>query len=58
MQLFDVAYGRELVAELPKIVNPPFLVVAPGTRLGGQFRTPRRTRRRAQSPSPERSRTP
>src|SRR5258705_9216002 len=28
MQLFDAAYGRELVAELPKIVNPPFLVVA------------------------------
>ena len=27
MQLFDVAFGRELVAELPKIVNPPFLVV-------------------------------
>lgn len=27
MQLFDVAYGRELVAELPHIVNPPFLVV-------------------------------
>jgi glycerol-1-phosphate dehydrogenase [NAD(P)+] len=28
MQLFDVAYGRELVAELPKIVNPPFLVAS------------------------------
>jgi glycerol-1-phosphate dehydrogenase [NAD(P)+] len=28
MQLFDVAYGRELVAEIPKIVNPPFLVVS------------------------------
>jgi glycerol dehydrogenase-like iron-containing ADH family enzyme len=28
MQLFDVAYGRELVAELPKIVNPPFLIVS------------------------------
>jgi glycerol dehydrogenase-like iron-containing ADH family enzyme len=28
MQLFDVAYGRELIAELPKIVNPPFLVVS------------------------------
>ena len=28
MQLFDVAYGRELVPELPKIVNPPFLVVS------------------------------
>lgn len=27
MQLFDVAFGRELVAELPKMVNPPFLVV-------------------------------
>ncbi len=28
MQLFDVAYGRELYAELPKIINPPFLVVS------------------------------
>jgi glycerol-1-phosphate dehydrogenase [NAD(P)+] len=26
---FNVAYGRELIAELPKIVNPPFLVVVP-----------------------------
>jgi glycerol-1-phosphate dehydrogenase [NAD(P)+] len=28
MQLFDVAYGRELVPELAKIVNPPFLIVS------------------------------
>jgi glycerol dehydrogenase-like iron-containing ADH family enzyme len=28
MLLFDVAYGRKLVAEIPKIVNPPFLVVS------------------------------
>jgi glycerol-1-phosphate dehydrogenase [NAD(P)+] len=28
MKLFDVAYGRELVAEIPKILNPPFLVVS------------------------------
>lgn len=27
MQLFNVSYGRELYAELPKIVNSPFLVV-------------------------------
>lgn len=27
MQLFNVAFGRELVAQLPEIVNPPFLVV-------------------------------
>ena len=27
MQLFNVAYGRDLYQELPKIINPPFLVV-------------------------------
>lgn len=28
MQLFDVAYGRELLPEIPKIVNAPFLIVS------------------------------
>ena len=28
MQLFNVAYGRDLYQELPKIINPPFLVVS------------------------------
>lgn len=29
MNQFNVAYGRELIAELPKIVNAPFLIVTP-----------------------------
>jgi glycerol dehydrogenase-like iron-containing ADH family enzyme len=28
MQLFDVAFGRELLTEIPKIVNAPFLIVS------------------------------
>lgn len=30
MQLFDIAYGRDLLPEIPKIVNAPFLVVSVG----------------------------